>query len=72
MGERIGKILRIDMINIVMIDGPFVEEFGSMMRIGDRDIELNKPFVEEVERARESGKKERRKNKKREHSIYNR
>ena len=56
MGERIGKIQGIDKINIVVIVGPFLEEFGSMMRIGDMYIELKKPFIEEIERASGGGK----------------
>ena len=56
MAERIGKILRIDKLNIVVIDDPFVEENIAVMKIVDMNIEIMNPFVEEVERARVSGK----------------
>ena len=70
MAERIGKILRIDKLNIVVIDDPFVEENIAVMKIVDMNIEIMNPFVEEVERARVSGKEIAKQNKG-EHGIYN-
>jgi len=59
MGKRIGEILRIDMINIIIIIGPFKEEFIAMKGIADKNIEARKPLIEEIDRARESGKERR-------------
>lgn len=44
MAERIGKILRIDELDIFVIDDPFVKELLAVMKIGDMNIEIMNPL----------------------------
>jgi len=46
MAERIGKILRIDELDIFVIDDPFLEELFTVVNIGDMNIEIMYPLGE--------------------------